>query len=84
MLRTAIALALLLISSGARAEEYHPIGSICEPTKEADKRPVCAIWYAPVGYWPAKSFHEELPWENRLKGDRLVPLDSVTAQAAPK
>lgn len=84
MLRALAALVLLLISSGTRAEEYHAIGSVCEPTKEAGKRPVCATWYAPVGYWPAKSFHEGLPWENRLKGDRLVPMNPVTAQAAPK
>ena len=84
MPRALIALALLLMSSGTRAEEYHVIGSVCEPTKEAGKGPVCATWYAPVGYRLAKSFHEELPWENRLKGDRLVPLNSVTAQAAPK
>jgi hypothetical protein len=84
MRRAWIALALLLVCSGARAEDYHAVGSICTPTTKPAREPVCALWYAPAGYRPVRSFHEELPWENRLKADRLVPARPVTAEAAPK
>ena len=84
MLIVIVALALLLMGGEARTEEYHAIGSVCMPAAEPAKESACAIWYAPAGYAPARSFHEDLPWGNRLKGDRLVPLNSVTAEAAPK
>lgn len=84
MRRLHVALALLLISSGAQAQEYHAVGSICSPTIESFKEPVCTIWYAPVGHWPRKSFHEDIVWANNLKTNRLVSTPHTIAQAAPK
>lgn len=94
MMRLAIILALACVATEARGQDIDlitpfPIGSICPPSHTREDgtfaAPVCTVLkYAPIGTRFKKDFHEDLPWYNRLKADRLVPLRTQTTEAAPK
>lgn len=80
MRRVCFALALLLISSGAHAKDYHAVGSICMPTEytggQITKRTTCLVWHD----YPSRSGIRE----DGIKADRLIPALRTVGQAAPK
>jgi hypothetical protein len=67
----------------------YPFGSACPPSQAnkdgALREPRCVpLAYAPIGSSFRRDFHENLPWANRLKADRIVPLRTQTTEAAPE
>ncbi len=82
-------LALACFAGEARSPgvRLFPLGSTCEPSQAREdgtlNEPRCVpLAYAPIGSSFKRSFHEDLPWANRLKSDRIAPRRVRMTKAA--